>query len=138
MSTEHPQYVKDALDVAREVLGISYPPDETDGWDFTKTVLALAERGLLLTPEDKACVEACVYTAGLWPDDGIKRGPIVSAGRAILAKRKKPERWTVLALTNPGWNTHAVALDNVCMAEFHRESDARAYAAQKNAEEAKR
>jgi hypothetical protein len=142
MSTVRQKYVKDALEVAH-VAWYGRKMDMSVDGPVLRAVLALDAAGLLLTPEDKACVEACVASAerySVW-DNGTSA--TVDAGRAILAKRKKPERWTVRCCDDGDHRPWVVDDNNptgarATVACFMHESDARAYAAKKNAEEAQR
>lgn len=130
--SKHPEHVQKALEVTGKLGGWLGPAPDTS-W-HNGVVLALDAAGLLLTPEDTECVEACVGHEKAFPNSHSSTdGPctrVSAAGAAILAKRKKPERWTV------EWCNPRVALcDNHRHATFESISAASAFIDMMNAKD---
>ena len=111
-----------------------------------RIVDALSAAGCLRTGVERECVEACKKLCAEGHEDHwyepLSRA-CKEAGRAALAAEKPRERWTVneVPYVSPGFRW--VVLDGVepkggfASAYFRTESDARAYAASKNALEAR-
>ena len=105
-------------------------------------VEALSRAGLLVTPLHERALEACkewqrISTSPNVPWALKEYEEVASVGREALALERKPEKYRVhqreglrpWGVIEPGPFTY--------LATFERESDARAYAAQKNAEAAR-
>ena len=108
-----------------------------------RIVDALSAAGLLRTGVERECVEACKKLCAEGHEDHwyepLSRA-CKEAGRAALAAEKPRERWRVLNTDALGrgigfrWAVVDDDKGGVCSCYFNDESDARAYAASKNAE----
>ena len=103
-------------------------------WNLTSDQLAakLSAAGLLVTPLHERALSACKEYARV-----VRLGDpvVIAVGCEALEAEKPKKRWTLD--TSGMMVKYTVLLDGAYYASFCNEGDARAYADQKNREEAK-